>query len=125
VLLSGAVFYGYHGVLPEENRLGQRFIVDIEITTDTRAAAVGDDLTKTVDYVRVYEDTKAIVEGAACKLIETVAERIAHSILTRHGAERVRVRIRKPDVPIPAMLEYVGVEIERSGSGVGGGRSEG
>jgi dihydroneopterin aldolase len=116
VLLHGLVFYGYHGAREEENRLGQRFIVDIELVTDTRAAAAGDDLTKAVNYVDVYEETKAIVEGPACKLIETVAERIAEAALRHRGAQSVRVRVRKPDVPIPAMLEYVGVEVVRPGS---------
>lgn len=114
VLLRGLLFYGYHGAREEENRLGQRFIVDIELTTDTRAATATDDLTKVVNYVEVYEETKAIVEGPACRLIETVAERIAAAVLRHPGASAVRVRVRKPDVPIPAMLDYVGVEIERS-----------
>ena len=118
VLLNGLVFYGYHGTLPEENRIGQRFIVDIEVSVDTRPAAANDDLTKTVNYVAVYNETKAIVEGPVCQLIETVAERIAEAVLKHDGAQAVRVRIRKPDVPIPAMLDFVGVTIVRPGGGV-------
>lgn len=114
VLLSGLVFYGYHGVLAEENRLGQRFIVDIELATDTRAAAASDDLSQAVNYVEVFQATKAIVEGPACKLIETVAERIATAALAKPGVAGVRVKIRKPDVPIPAVLDHVGVEIVRT-----------
>jgi dihydroneopterin aldolase len=113
VVLRGLEFFGYHGVQPEENRLGQRFRVDIEMTVDTRDAGRADDLTKTVDYVRVHAEAKAIVEGPACKLIETVAERIAEAVLKGHRVESVVVRVQKPDVPIAGTLEYVGVVIER------------
>lgn len=114
VVLDALEFYGYHGVLPEETRLGQRFIVDIEMTTDLREAGRTDDVTKTINYVAVYADVKRIVEGPPQKLIETVAERIAACVLDGFAASAVRVRVRKPDVPIPATLGFVGVEIERS-----------
>jgi dihydroneopterin aldolase len=114
ILMRGLEFYGYHGVIPEENRLGQRFIVDIDIHTDLDRAGRTDDLGATVDYVAVYADVKAIVEGPPMKLIEAVATRIAGRILDVTAAQRVRVRVRKPDVPIPATLEYLGVEIERT-----------
>jgi dihydroneopterin aldolase len=117
VLLGGLEFYGYHGVIPEENRLGQRFLVDIEMRADLEAAGRSDDLTKSVDYVEVLSDVRAIVEGPACKLIETVATRIAERILAAYAETSVRVRIRKPDVPIPARLDHVGIEIERSREG--------
>lgn len=113
MLLRGLEFYGYHGVIPEENRLGQRFIVDVDMYADTRRAGASDDLDATVNYVAVYEDVKSIVEGAPLKLVESVAERIAEYVLANHPVERVRVRIVKPDVPIPARLEFVGVEIVR------------
>lgn len=114
VLMGGLEFYGYHGVIPEENRLGQRFLVDIEMRADLAEAGRTDDLTKSVDYVAVYADVRAIIEGPACKLIETVATRIADRILAVYAVSLVRVRVRKPDVPIPARLEYVGIEIERT-----------
>ena len=120
VLMRGLAFYGYHGVLAEETKLGQRFIVDIEMAVDTRAAGKTDDLSKTVNYVAVHADVRQIVEGPPAKLIETVAERIAEKILVSYGVEAVRVRVRKPDVPIPASLEYVGVEITRKRSASGG-----
>jgi dihydroneopterin aldolase len=113
VLMRGLLFYGYHGVVPEENRLGQRFIVDIDLSMPLGDAGRTDDLTKTVDYVAVLGDVRRIVEGPPLKLIETVAERIAAKVLHDYAVDAVRVRVRKPDVPIPAALEYVGVEIHR------------
>jgi dihydroneopterin aldolase len=119
VLMRGLAFYGYHGVLVEETKLGQRFIIDIEMAVDTRAAGKSDDLTKTVNYVAVHADVRKIVEGPPVKLIETVAQRIAEKILGGYAVDAVRVRVRKPDAPIPAALEYVGVEIVRKRSATG------
>jgi dihydroneopterin aldolase len=113
ILMRGLAFYGYHGVMPEENRLGQRFIVDIDMHVPLGQAGRADDLTMTVDYGAVLADVREIVEGPPFKLIEAVAERIAATILARNVVDAVRVRVRKPDVPIAATLEYVGVEITR------------
>ena len=113
VLMRGLAFYGYHGVMPEERRLGQRFIVDIDMSVSLGDAGRTDDLTKTVDYGGVLADVRAIVEGPPLSLIEAVAERIAAKILVAYAVDAVRVRVRKPDVPLPATLDYVGVEITR------------
>jgi dihydroneopterin aldolase len=113
ILMRGLAFYGYHGVLPEENRLGQRFMVDIDMHVPLGGAGRADDLTKTVDYGAVLGDVRAIVEGPPFKLIEAVAERIAATILATYAVDTIRVRVRKPDVPLAATLEYVGVEITR------------
>jgi dihydroneopterin aldolase len=113
IVMRGLAFYGYHGVVPEEKRLGQRFIVDIEMTCDMRDAARTDDLARTIDYVTVHRDVREIVEGPSLNLIETVAERIAERILASFAADSVRVCVRKPDVPIPAAPDSVGVEITR------------
>ncbi|MGH7635358.1 MAG: dihydroneopterin aldolase [Gemmatimonadaceae bacterium] len=117
IVLHGLAFYAYHGVIPEENRLGQRFIVDVEMGVDTRAAGRTDELERTVDYAAVYNDVKQIIEGPTLRLLETLAEQIAAQILDAHPVHAVRVRVRKPDVPMPAILEYVGVEIERTRDG--------
>ena len=79
--LNEMKFYGYHGVLPEETKLGQRFCVTVSLATDLAAAGKTDDLDKTVNYAEVYELCQKIVEGEPVKLIETVAENIAGAIL--------------------------------------------
>jgi hypothetical protein len=55
-------FYGRHGVNPEEQTLGQRFEVDVELRLDTRPAALQDDLRLTINYAQVYKAVKRIVE---------------------------------------------------------------
>ncbi len=116
IRLNEMVFYGYHGVLPEEQALGQRFVVDVELVTALMAAGMSDDLRQTVNYAAVYATVRDIVTGPPRKLIEAVAEQIAAQILADHGAvERVRVRVRKPAVPIAgAVLGSAEVEIERT-----------
>ena len=56
-------FYGYHGVLPEETMLGQRFRVTVSLAVNTKKAGETDDLQYTVNYVEVYELCKSIMEG--------------------------------------------------------------
>ncbi len=117
IRLRGMVFYGYHGALPAERELGQRFVIDVELALDLRPAGVADDLAQTVSYAAVYDEVRTIVEGPPCALIEAVAERIAARILGEHGAiEQVRVRIRKPAAPIAGPLECAEVEITRARS---------
>ncbi|MBS4225062.1 dihydroneopterin aldolase [Lederbergia citrea] len=114
IYLNEMEFYGYHGVLPEETRLGQRFRVNVIAETDFREAALADDLEQTVSYAEVYSLCKEIVEGQTYKLIEAVAEKISASILEKFSKiERVTVKVIKPDPPIPGHYHSVAVEIVR------------
>lgn len=115
ILLEGMTFFGFHGALPAERELGQRFVVDVEMRLDLRPAGVSDDLAKTVDYGAVHEAVKEIVEGESLNLIEAVAERIAATILGNHlQVETVRVRVAKPDVRLgDSMLRGSAVRILR------------
>lgn len=122
ILLEGMVFYGYHGVREEEQRLGQRFVVDLEAACDLRPAGIADDLTRTVSYSDLYRTVETVVEGEPRALIETVAEGIATAVLACYPAiEEVVVTVRKPEAPIKgSMLRSAGVRIRRSrGSGQG------
>lgn len=119
VFLEGVIFYAYHGVNAEENTLGQRFIVDVSLTRDLRAAGASDEIDQTTSYSAVYKQVRAIVESGPYRLIETVAEKIAAAVLDAHPAvEAVSVRVRKPDVAIKGSIFTqtggVGVEISRS-----------
>lgn len=113
IFFDGMAFYAYHGVFPEENRLGQRFLVDLELGLHFKAAAETDDLRQTVNYAEVYEAVKVEVEGESHALLETLAERIADRLLTGFPLEEVKVRVTKPDPPIPGHYRSVGVEIRR------------
>jgi len=114
IILQGMVFYGYHGVNPEERELGQRFVVDLELEKDLSAAGLSDDLTQTVNYASAYKLAREVVEGQPCNLIETVAELLATALLSRLSIDGVRVRVRKPWAPVKgSVLDSVAVEIVR------------
>jgi len=99
ILLEGMVFHGRHGTLPAERELGQPFVVDIELRLDLQPAGLSDDLTQTVDYSEVHRQAKEIVEGPPVSLIETLAERIASTVLKDFSAvEAVDVKVAKPNV---------------------------
>lgn len=115
LLLEGLRFYGYHGVFPEEQTLGQRFVLDVYLELDLRAAGVADELEATVDYFAVYDVVRAIVEGEPRKLVETVVEDCARAVLESFPAvNAVDITMRKPGAPIHApALDAVGARIRR------------
>lgn len=115
VFLEGMQFYGYHGVNPEERSLGQRFLIDVELSTSLRAAGRSDDLNDTINYSAAYKRIRAIVEGSPRSLIEAVAEEIATTLLNEFPATGVIVTVRKPEVALRgAMLGAAGVRIVRA-----------
>ncbi|WP_321328370.1 dihydroneopterin aldolase [uncultured Ilyobacter sp.] len=114
IIIKNMAFYGYHGVLSEETILGQKFFVDLEINKSLKEAGLTDDLTKSVSYAEIYERVENIARGKNYKLIEALAEAVAEDILNYFDIEGIKVRIKKPEAPIPGHFDYVGVEIERS-----------
>ncbi|MEU8587215.1 dihydroneopterin aldolase [Streptomyces sp. NPDC048664] len=114
VALRGLRARGHHGVFPKEREEGQTFVVDLVLSLDTRAAAAGDDLSKTVHYGIVAEEVAALIEGEPVDLIETLAERIAFSCLGHAPVLEVEVCVHKPDAPITVPFDDVTVTITRS-----------
>ena len=101
VRLVNAVFYAHHGVMEEEHRIGGRYEVDVAIALDVRAAAETDDLTRTVDYERVYALVREVVTGNPAYLIESVGWRIASAVGAAYpDVEGVEVTVRKPNPPV-------------------------
>ncbi|MFC3040958.1 dihydroneopterin aldolase [Virgibacillus xinjiangensis] len=114
IILNGAKFYGYHGLFPEENRLGQRFEVNAVLYLDLKQAAKTDDMNASINYGDVYQRIGSIVEGEAVNLVETLADKIADELLGQYGRlEACLVKVVKPDPPIPGHYESVAVEIYR------------
>lgn len=108
-------FEGRHGVGDEERADLQSFELDVELTLDLREAGTSDDLEQTVDYSTVFERCRTIVEERSFHLLEGIAEAVAADLLSGFPRlESVIVRVRKPGVPIDGVLDYAGVEIQRS-----------
>ncbi|MCG9968292.1 dihydroneopterin aldolase [Pelotomaculum terephthalicicum JT] len=113
IIMEGMEFYGHHGLSPQEQTLGQRFIVDVELFLNLRQAGCFDEPECTVDYAGVSELVRAIVEGRPRKLIESVAESVASGILEHFPVREVLVRVKKPQAPLPFKFNWMAVEIRR------------
>lgn len=114
ITLQRMQFYGYHGLLPEENKLGQRFIVSIDLFLDLNKPGKTDNMNDSIDYSYVYEIVEKVVTGEAKNLIEAVAEDIARQMLsTFELLKACTVKVIKPDPPIHGHYESVSVEIYR------------
>lgn len=116
IVLTNMQFEGTHGVLEEEQLAPQPFEVDVELHLDLAPAGQTDDLARTADYRQAFEICRDTIEGPTCRLIETLAERIAASLLAAYkpvAVSEVVVRIRKPAVMLPGDLDSAAVEITR------------
>ena len=114
IILENMEFYGYHGVYEEENKLGQRYRVSAELYLDLQVAGETDKLNKSVNYAEIYTLCKAIVEGKPYNLIEAVAEKISAEILGTYSIiHSCKIKVVKPDPPIPGHYDFVAVEIIR------------
>ncbi|MCL6614964.1 MAG: dihydroneopterin aldolase [Firmicutes bacterium] len=112
--LRNMVFFGHHGVSPAEKKVGQRIEVDVELHLDLAAAGAADDLGATVNYARVYDRVRRVVEERQFSLLEAIAEAIAGEILAGWKVPRIVVRVRKPNPPVGGIVDCAEVEVVRS-----------
>ena len=106
-------FQGRHGYYERELVTPQPFEVDVELVLNLQPAGIDDDLEKTVDYGRVYDVTRQIVESTSFRLLEALAEGLAHEILAEFAVDEVGIRVRKPEVELGGPLDHAAVEIWR------------
>ncbi len=106
--------FAKHGVFPEENVLGQKFVITAILHTDTRKAGMTDDLENSIHYGEVSLMIKQFMEQHTFRLLETAAEQLAFQMLTDiPRLKKVELEIKKPWAPVGVHLETVSVEIER------------
>lgn len=106
--------FGHHGVFSEETKLGQKFLVNATMYTNTRAAGYSDDLEKSINYGEVCHFITGYMQNHTFKLIEAVAEHMAQAMLMEYPLlQKLDLEIRKPWAPIGLPLENVSVEISR------------
>ncbi|MCG8364591.1 MAG: dihydroneopterin aldolase [Pseudanabaenales cyanobacterium] len=117
IQLTGIRAYGYTGVLPEEQVLGQWFEVNLILWLDLSQAGESDRLTDTYDYRGVINTTQQIIKTEKFALIEKLASAIAQAALqTDHRLSQVQVKLSKLAAPIPDFSGEISVEITRSQS---------
>ena len=111
--LQGVRAYGYIGLLPEENVLGQWFEVDATLWVDFRAATANDQIADTYDYRQAINTIETLIQTAKFALIERLAGAIATELLSDPQVQKVNLTVRKQP-PIPNFQGTVAVEIEQS-----------
>lgn len=112
ISLTGIQARGFHGLHPEERALGQVFIADV--TVDLRIDTTSDDLAGTVNYAEIADAVEEELAGEPCRLIETLAGRIARRCLAHAAVDRVTVTVHKPQAPLSQRFADVAVTISRS-----------
>ncbi|MDR1409536.1 MAG: 2-amino-4-hydroxy-6-hydroxymethyldihydropteridine diphosphokinase [Oscillospiraceae bacterium] len=114
LLIKGLRLFAYHGVNEEEKRLGQYFLLDITARLDASSACVSDDLDDTVSYAAVLKTARSAFTTSRYDLLERAAQAVADTVLSTFSSLcEATVRILKPDAPIAAEFDAVGVELTR------------
>ena len=114
IFITGVVIHARHGVMEHETEVGQRFVIDLELSTDLSEAAHTDHLSDTVSYASVVSTATAAFKNTNYKLLERAAGAVAEAILAAFARiDAVKVTVHKPHAPIAAIFEDVGVVLTR------------
>ena len=114
IIIKDLECFAYHGVLEPERQLGQKFLVSLELSVDTRVAGKTDNLEQSVNYASVCNTVIAFMKEHTFQLIERVADELAQKILIEYPlVEQIQVNIKKPWAPVLLSLDTVAVEITR------------
>ena len=112
VELRGIELHGFHGALEWEREQGQRFLFDVEL--EVGEAGSSDRIEDAVDYRDVAACVRQVSDGRAFRLLEALATALADELVARFpAAERVEVRVRKPDVVLEPPVEVAAVSAVR------------
>jgi 7,8-dihydroneopterin aldolase/epimerase/oxygenase len=111
--LDAIELFAFHGVLPEERRDGQRFLVDLELEYADDGAPRGDRIADAVDYREVVALVREVSDHRTYHLIEAFAADVADELIARFPLERVRIRVRKPNVLLDPPVHHAAAIVER------------
>jgi dihydroneopterin aldolase len=115
IFITGVVIHARHGVMEHETAIGQRFIIDLELSADLSESSRTDRLADTVSYSSVVAIASAAFKDANYKLLERAAGAVADAVLAAFARiDAVRVTVHKPHAPIAAIFEDVGVILTRT-----------
>ena len=118
IFVSGLLIHAHHGVMAHEAKVGQRFVIDIEITIDLAPAAASDKLVDTVSYASIVETATRAFTARSYRLVEAAAGAVADAVLAASARiTAAKVTVHKPHAPIAAIFGDVGVTILRTRRG--------
>lgn len=108
ISIVNAEYFAYHGVRPDEKSLGGRYQVDVDLFYNATAAVVSDNVNDTINYEEVLFYINEVMAGEPHDLMETLSYDIATGLLDRfEPARQVTARVRKLNVPIQQVMDYV------------------
>lgn len=106
--------YAYHGVAPQENLIGNEYVIDLKLKVDISQASQTDEVTDTVSYADVHELIKAEM-AVPSKLLEHVGGRMAAKLFEEFPAiEEIELRLSKRNPPMGADIDTAGIELHCS-----------
>ena len=115
IFITGVVIHARHGVMEHETEVGQRFVIDLELSVDLSESSRTDRLADTVSYSNVVATATAAFKNANYKLLERAAGAVAEAVLAAFPrVSAVKVTVHKPHAPIAAIFEDVGVVLTRT-----------
>ena len=115
IFIKGIVVHARHGVMEHESEVGQRFVIDLELSSDLSESSRSDKLAHTVSYSNVVATATSAFKNANYKLLERAAGAVADAILTAFPRiSAIKVTVHKPHAPIAAIFDDVGVVLTRT-----------
>lgn len=112
IRMKNCAFFARHGVLDEEETLGQRFYVDAELDVRPDTKLQDDSIATTVDYGVAFAEIERIVTGRRRFLIEALALDVAQALCGRFPQiTSAKITVRKPNAPVPGVLDHVEVTV--------------
>ncbi|WP_336616299.1 dihydroneopterin aldolase [Bacteroides acidifaciens] len=114
ILLKEIRCYAYHGVAPQENLIGNEYIIDLKLKMDINKAAQTDEVADTVNYAEVHQVIMAEM-AVPSKLLEHVGGRIIEKLFQQFPAlEEIELHLSKRNPPMGADVESAGIELHCS-----------
>ena len=114
IIIEEMEFYAFHGHYQEEQIVGNRFLVDLELETNLATPAESDKLDDAVNYQQAYLLIKNEMRRKKSNLLENIAKRILDALYEEMtGIEKVTLRIRKMHPPMGGTIKSVGVTMSR------------
>lgn len=118
IIIENLQVHANHGVFPEENALGQLFVISAVLHADLRAAGASDALEDSIDYGAACRLIDAHARSHTYKLLERLVQSLADALFDGFPAiERVELMVKKPWAPIGLPLDYAAVAIDRTREG--------
>jgi dihydroneopterin aldolase len=111
--IRGLRLFAYHGVFPEENKLGQEFKIDLLINVIRTKTSNDDNLKNVLSYWNVIQLVKEHFIGKTFKLLETAAQSILEELKRFPQIQYAQISLKKLTPPIPVAVDYVGVILEK------------